>query len=314
MIFMLPVYLNIIEKLMVSMGTGDPFVNPEAVPIALSYFHTAFNLSNVILLIGFVPQLVNLAIRLVPAKSEEDEEFHLEYIGSEIMRTADLSLEEARKEVARLARTTSRMSRILQTMLLGDQESEDSSNYRKITKYEDITDRMEEEITHYLIKVGEGRLSESASIRMRSLLSIVNDLESAADSFYQIAKQNGNKTRKNIVFTDSQNQRLQHMFKLVDEALTIMIENLDKDYAKVDVEEAWEKETEINKFRNKNRKAHLKSVEKKEYSLKSGIAFNEIFLLLERAGNHILNVSRAITGEVGKDDEDEILPQPTMDR
>ena len=112
MFFMLPVYLKVIEKIMVSTGIGDPFTNPESIPIALSYFHTAFNLSNVLLLIGFVPLLVKLACKLVPARSDEDEEFHLEYIGTEIMRTADLSLEEARKEGAKGGKITSKMARL----------------------------------------------------------------------------------------------------------------------------------------------------------------------------------------------------------
>ena len=314
MFFMLPVYLMLIEKLMISSGTGDPFNNPEAVPIALSYFHTAFNLSNVILLIGFVPLLVRLAIRLVPAKSDEDEEFHLEYIGTEIMRTADLSLEEARKEVAKFGKTTSKMSRILQTLLSEPREDKQLHHQERIKKYEEITDRMEEEIANYLVKVSEGRLSESASIRMRSILSISNDLESAADRFYQISEQLGKKSRKKIVFTVEQSEQLLHMFKLVDEALVIMLDNLNMEYSKVVVDPAFEKEMEINKFRNKNRKAHLKSIERKEYTLKSGIAYNEIFLLLERAANHILNVTRAITGEVSKDDEDESLSETAMDR
>jgi phosphate:Na+ symporter len=118
MFFMLPVYLLMVEKIMLSSGFGDPFTTPESVPIALSYFHTAFNLSNVILLIGFVPLLVKLAVRLVPAKSDEDEEFHLEYIGTEIMRTAELSLEEARKEVAKFGKITAKMSKTLQNQLV----------------------------------------------------------------------------------------------------------------------------------------------------------------------------------------------------
>jgi phosphate:Na+ symporter len=93
-----------------------------------------------------------------------------------------------------------------------------------------------------------------------------------------------------------------------------MLENLNKEYPKVSIDEAFEKEMEINKFRNKMRKAHFKSVERKDYTLKSGIAYNEMFLLLERAANHVLNVTRAITGEVSKDDEDESMPQAAMDR
>ncbi len=309
MFFMLPVYINVIKKVMIASGMGDPYINSESVPIALSYFHTAFNMSNVLLLIGFVPWLVKLAIRFVPAKSDEDEEFHLEYIGTEIMRTADLSLEEARKEVAKFGKTTTRMSKFLQDLLEEKKESKQLKLIDRVRKYEEITDRMEEEIANYLVKVSEGRLSESASIRMRSILSIANDLESAADRFYQVSEQIARKNRKDIIFSAEQNEQLRNMFNLVDEALVIMNTNLQNQYASVELKEAIEKEQEINKFRNKIRKSHLKSIEKKEYSLKSGIAYNEIFLLLERAANHILNVSRAITGEVSKDDEDEVIPQ-----
>jgi phosphate:Na+ symporter len=314
MFFMLPLYLTGIENLMINSGFGDPFINPESVPIALSYFHTAFNLSNVILLIGFVPLLVKLAIRLVPAKSNEDEVFHLEYIGTEIMRTADLSLEEARKEVAKFGRTTSKMAKILQLQLTERKEDKQIRQFERVRKFEEITDRMEEEISNYLVKVGEGRLTESASIRMRSILSISNDLETAADRFYQISEQINRKARKNIDFTSAQHNQLGQMFKLVDEALEIMLENLNMEYSKVSLDDAFEKEMEINKLRNRMRKAHLKSIEKKEYDLKSGISYNEIFLLLERAANHVLNVTRAITGEVGKDDEDEVMSQAAMNR
>lgn len=314
MFFMLPYYLIVIEKIMLASGIGDPFTNAESVPIALSYFHTAFNLSNVLLLIGFVPLLVKLAIKLIPARSDEDEEFHLEYIGTEIMRTADLSLEEARKEVAKFGKTTSKMSRFLQNLLKEEREDKQLKLLERIKRYEEITDQMEEEIANYLVKVSEGRLSEAASIRMRSILSISNDLESAADRFYQISEHLARKARKGIVFTDGQNEQLQNIFNMVDEALNIMLENLNNEYQKVLIDKAFKKEMEINKFRNKMRKAHLKSIERKEYSLKSGITYNEIFLLLERAANHILNVTRAITGEVSKDDEDEPMPQAAMDR
>jgi len=238
----------------------------------------------------------------------------LEYIGTEIMRTADLSLEEARKEVAKFGKTTSKMFRFLQNMLKEEREDKQLKLQGRVKKYEEITDRMEEEIANYLVKVSEGRLSESASIRMRSILSIGSDLESAADRFYMVSEQFGRKFRKNIVFTPDQNEQLQNMFNLVDEALNIMLENLNKEYPKVSIDEAFEKEMEINKFRNKMRKAHFKSVERKDYTLKSGIAYNEMFLLLERAANHVLNVTRAITGEVSKDDEEESMPQAAMDR
>lgn len=314
MFFMLPVYLGGIKKIMIGSGLSDPFVNSESVPIALSYFHTAFNLSNVLLLIGFVPLLVKLAIKLVPPKSDEDEEFHLEYIGTEILRTPDLSMEEAKKEVAKFGKIATRMSNFLQDLIDEKRESKQHKLLKRVRKYEEVTDRMEEEIANYLVKVSEGRLSESASIRMRSILSIISDLESAADRFYQISEQIASKNRKGVEFNPNQVSQLKKMFSLIDDALKIMNHHLKSDYQNADLEVAFDKEMEINKFRNKIRKAHFRSIENKEYGLKSGVAYNEIFLLLERAGNHILNVTRSITGQVSKDDEDESLAHHAIDR
>ena len=313
MFFMHPVYLKIISSFMESSGQGSPLTDPEAVPIALSYFHTAFNASNVILLIAFVPWLVKMAIRLVPSKGDEDEEFYLEYIGSEIMRTAELSLEEAKKEVAKFGKTTSKMSGFVQELLLEQTERKQDKLLKKIRRYEEITDRMEEEIANYLVKVSEGRLSVAASVKMRSILSIISDLESIADRYYQISEEIRRKIKKEITFTEEQYQSLKAMFALLDEALNIMRINLNKDYQSVTLEQAYEKENQINKMRNKMRKAHLKSIEAKEYNLKSGIIYNEIFLILERAGNHIINISEAIKGDLSRDEEDEPLTTKTAD-
>ncbi|MGI9544107.1 MAG: Na/Pi cotransporter family protein [Cyclobacteriaceae bacterium] len=313
MFFMHPVYLRVIGNIMDATGQGSPFTDPEAVPIALSYFHTAFNASNVLLLIAFVPFLVKLAIRLVPSKGEDDEEFHLEYIGSEIMRTAELSLEEAKKEVAKFGKTTSKMSTFAQTLLSEERDQKRDKLLKKIKKYEEITDRMEEEIANYLVKVSEGRLSVSASVKMRSILSIINDLESIADRYYQISEEISRKNKKSIVFTEEQTSNLMGMFGLVDQALQVMIVNLNNDYQNVDLEQAYEKESQINKLKNKLRKSHLKSIERKDYGLKSGILYNEIFLILERAGNHIINISEAIQGQLSKDEEDEPLAPETAE-
>ena len=73
------------------MGNASPYSDvtdaPEAIPLALSYFHSFFNLVNMFLLIGFVGPLVKASIWSVPSKTDEDEEFHLEYIGSGVVNS-----------------------------------------------------------------------------------------------------------------------------------------------------------------------------------------------------------------------------------
>ena len=53
----------------------------------------------------------------------------------------------------------------------------------------------------------------------------------------------------------------------------------------------------INKTRNKLRKKHLKNVGSEETNIAASLIYSTIFSLLERAGDHIINVSEAMTGE-----------------
>ena len=62
MIFMMPIFLKALTSGMQNFNAGfDPFNNPTDMPIGLSAFHTAFNIINVILLVGFIPFLVKIA-------------------------------------------------------------------------------------------------------------------------------------------------------------------------------------------------------------------------------------------------------------
>ena len=73
--------------------------------------------------------------------------------------------------------------------------------------------------------------------------------------------------------------------------------NLNIDYKKVSMEEAINLEKEINKTRNKLRKKHLKTVGSDEVNIEASLIYSTIFSSLERVGDHIINVSEAMTGE-----------------
>lgn len=130
------------------------------------------------------------------------------------------------------------------------------------------------------------------------MLSIINDLERIGDVCYQMSKAIERKSEKKIWFTPEQRQNLQEMFVKVDAAITLMITNLDNDYDKVDIEKAHELEKDINKLRNRYRKEHLISIEQGEYNFSSGIIYNDLFSSAERIGDHIMNVSEAVNGEI----------------
>ena len=148
-------------------------------------------------------------------------------------------------------------------------------------------------------------MTKEASIKVRSILSISSDLERTADIMLRMSKdiQIGNK--KKLVFSDKQYENLDRIFGLVDEALATMKSNLDSPYgASLNIEASINIENEINELKGKLRKKHLKATEKKEYDVKSGIIYKDLFFSAEKLGDHIINVSEAIRGDFGHDDED----------
>lgn len=291
MVFLMPFFLSGITSVM----NIDPVQNGEDATIGLAAFHTVFNATNVLLTIGFVPWLVKLAIYTVPSKGEDDEVFKLEYISSGLTNTPELSLLEAKKEVHKFGKLTLKMSHKAKELLNATDLKDRTRLIKKIAKYEDITDRMETEIANYLSKISADDLSLKASAELRSMMSIINDLERIGDIYFEISKALERKNEDKIWFHQKQRDNLNKLFSLVDEAMEIMIGNLNIEQDDVNESTANLKESEINNFRNKLRRSHLKSIEQKEYNIRAGMVYSNLFSSLERVGDHVINVTEALT-------------------
>ena len=300
MIFAFQFFINSIDNYMISNMDLSPVSSvgeSVAVPIGLSIFHTTFNILNVLFLVWFVPFIVRLVIRIQPSKGEVDEEFHLEHIGGGLMQTAELSVLEAQKEVIKFGKITSK----LYNMILELRKETDSKKFNKlmerIKKYEDITDRMEVEIADYLAKAAQGEMSDSASFKVRSMISIINDMERIGDICYQMSISIERKKERKAEFTAESKKSIEGLLSEVQKALDIMNNNLDSEYSQVTLTEANNAEININNMRNKLRKSYLQKIEKGEMPIQVGMIYNNLIHSLEKVGDHIFNISEAIVGD-----------------
>lgn len=286
-------FLSAINWFILKIGLTSPYDSPEAIPIALSIFHTVFNVANVLVFIGFTKFIVLIVTKMVPQK-EDNEEFRLQYINTGLLSTSELSVHQAKQEIMVFATRIEKMYGYVNDLFTETNEKKFYKLFDKIEKYEGICDRMEEEIANYLTKVSQGELSILASKRITAMLNVITDLESIGDSCYNIAKTLLRKKDKKVWFDTPVRENVIQMLELAKKSLNEMQKNLEHGYSNININTALELEEKVNRFRNKLKKDHLRSVEKEEYSYQTGIIYIDLVCECEKLADFAINVSEAI--------------------
>lgn len=292
-------YLRLTDRYVISVHGASPYANTDVLVWALTYLHISFNVLNTVLLIGFVPQIERIVTRMVPSRTDDDKEFRLEYINDPVLAVSpELSLLEARKEITKFGKLTASMTGMVNQLLVSTNDAERTDLFGKVARYEDITDKLEVEISKYLTRTSAEAKDEEMSERIRALLAIISDLERIGDIFYQMSRLLERKHQERLWFTPEQRANLQELLGLLERAFAIMLKNLEAEDGRVAIDEAVEAEQHINQLRDQLRRTHLKSIEAGDYNVKSGLIYNDLFSSCEKVGDHVINVSEALVGEI----------------
>lgn len=292
-----PLFLGWIEKLSVTIGIGNPVTNIEAVPMALSLFHTAFNIANVLILIWFTKLIARLVTKIIPVKESGEDAFTLKHIKIGLLSTPDASLFQAKQEITLYGKNTRDMfQKVTECLELSSKDFEKPFN--NLVKMEDESDVVEVEIANYLTKVSESKLSTENSQRIRAMFKIVTEIESIADSSLNVAKAINRRNEQNVVFPEELTNKLKHMFALVEDTLNVMCINLNMEYRDVNAKKAYELEQAINDYRTILKQEHLLAIEEKRYDYSTGILYNDMFSECEKIGDYAINVTQSIK-EIG---------------
>lgn len=270
----------------------------KTVAFGLAMFPTVFNTCNLLVMIWFTKLYVRIVCWLMPARHRDtEEEFTLKYIGRGLLGTSELNLAQAQKEILVYGERVQRMITMAQTLVTEAPDSQPYiDNYNRIEKYEDISDRMELEIGNFLNKVAEGRLSPEGKKEIAAMLRIVSEIESIADSCLNVAKTLKRKNQARVKFDDWILAQIEGMFGLVDNAMDNMLVLLREMDApdETRVIEAYNREREINNYRNRLRDDNIARINDRKYNYQEGIFFMDLISETEKMGDYILNVVEGV--------------------
>ena len=274
-----------------------------SVSFGLSIFHTTFNIVNVLVMIWLTGVYVKIVEWLVPAKNRDDEEFTLKFISGGMLSAAELNIAQAEKEIAVYADRVGRMISMAQTLIHTKEKSEEYNTLlSRVEKYEDISDRMELEIAHYLNRCAEGRLSNEGKLKIAAMLNIISEIESIADSCLGIGKILNRKIQSGVEFNEEIYKNIDAMYVYVRDAMAMMTKQLDniENVSAKSLLDSYNKEREINNFRNALRGSNVENINNKHYEYQAGIYYMDIIGDLERTGDYIINVIDTLRDNFGK--------------
>lgn len=306
MLFIFPYFLHWIDHINrflfhehsvfeVARNARDQHLIESTLTDGLALFHTTFNVLNTLLLIGFAPAMARIVTKLTKARSREEEGFRLQYISTGIMSTPELSIEEARKELQSFGKLVEKMNANILILFFKRPKNKEKL-YKKIANREEITDRLQAEITNYLARVSKFGLSEKSALQIKGMIRIASELERMADIFYTLSMDYKRLESKRVSLPESLKSNLENFYDLIYRSLKNTNLNIARSPEEINMEAVYESEREINNMRNNLQRLIYDRIEKGQYPVEDGVIFLDFVNAAEKVGDHIVNINQALTG------------------
>ena len=282
--------------------------NAAKLTFVLAAFHTTFNVANTGILIWFIPQIERFVCWVIkPKRVDEEEDFSLHFITAGFMKTPELSVLEAQKEISSFSDRMQRMFHMVMELLTisstnaskkGARLADFNTLYSRIEKYEGISDKMELDIANYLNTVSDSHLSDDTKAKIRAMLREVSELESIGDACFNMARTINRKYNgKQDHFTDAQYEHINQMMSLTDQSLTEMNRLMGGRKESYDVNRTFNIEHEINNYRNQLKAQNIVDINNHQYTYAVGTIYLDLINECEKLGDYVVNVVEARIGK-----------------
>ncbi len=294
-ILLLPYFLKLIAYIVENLfGQDNPFSSAESIPIALSCFHTVFNIVNALILIWFIKYLVWLAKKTIPPKDEAERKSKLKFMSNNI-KSPEMATMELQKDTARLADIVGRMSQTTKTYFNNTDEVEQMACFEKLVKYENITDAIRDEITEYIMKISQEPNTTNTSRTLKSVLVITNELERIGDIYQEIAESIAKKVENKLWFNPKQRQNINTLINLTDHSIHESLSNLRlNSYKDADLTISLDLKNEFKNQIETLKQNYFELTKGKDINPEGLVIYNTLMAALNQIQYHINEINQSL--------------------
>lgn len=262
------------------------FVNLPADHLSIAITHTLFNVISTAILLPFAAQLERLAIRTVPGGKGAYVQTLLD---ERLLATPSIAVEQGRNVLCVMAELVKQCTANAFNLF-----TEYNDNlFKTVAEMETESDKYEDEIDEYLVKLGEHELSDSDTAEVFCMLHSVTDFERIADHGMNLAESAKELNDKGIVFSKAAASELDTLRRAVTEVISLAVTALVNNSLEL-AKEVEPLEEVIDSLALAVRDSHIKRLSKGECTVESGFILNDIVINLERISDHCSNIALCV--------------------
>lgn len=263
-------------------------------PVGIAIVHTLFNVLGALMLLPFTNQLCKLAGKIIPdshkkGKHRRRGRTQAPLLDENLLTIPAFAVNKS-YEVTKMMADAARDAVLASIPLIGHYDEETD---QQIAALEDKTDKLEDQLETFIIKISKEELSDHEIKKVYKMLHSIPDFERLADHAVNLTEISKDISNKGIEFSHLATQELQQLYRAVEEILKRTIEAYDQD----DIERAKTiepLEEVIDGMSDEIKSLQVKRLSAGNVSVEIGFIMTDLLTNLERIGDHCSNIAVAL--------------------
>ena len=279
-----PVFLYFINAI----TPGNAFAEiPENIVRHIAMAHTFFNVIAVILFLPFIGLIAKICNMLI--KIEDEEGVKIKHLEPHLLNTPSIAIEQSIQSIRYMVKESWKMvsEAMMKSFIPG---KTDDKLTKKLAEREENIDKLQADVTKYLVQITERTLTEPQAGILPLLMHCTNDAERIADHTENIIALTKRLEESKHTLSEDAKQELDEMWKILTDQAEHVIACMDST-DKSEVNMAKKKEVEIDKLADKLESNHVDRLNKGKCDAVTGIIFLEMVSELEKIGDHLANIA-----------------------